>query len=105
MDDIKVVTICGSMKFFEKMIEVAADLEIKEGYAVIQCVYFNKEDNFSKSEIDNMGRIHLKKIAISDAIYVVNVNGYIGSSTKKEIEFAKEMGKEILYLEQVDEGR
>ena len=36
---------------------------------------------------------------ISDAIYVVNVNGYIGESTKKEIEYACKLGKEILYLE------
>ena len=36
-----------------------------------------------------LGKLHLKRIEISDAIYVVNVNGYIGSSTKKEIENAK----------------
>ena len=41
----------------------------------------------------------LIKIDISDAIYVVNVNGYIGTSTKKEIEYAKSLNKEIFSLE------
>ena len=40
-----------------------------------------------------------KKIDISDAIYVVNVDGYIGTSTKKEIEYAKSLNKEIFSLE------
>jgi len=42
-----------------------------------------------------------EKIKLSDAIFVVNVNGYIGNSTKSEIEFAKEHNKEILYLEKI----
>jgi len=46
-----------------------------------------------------LDKIHRKKIDISDAIYVVNVDGYIGSSTKNEIEYAKNLGKEILSLE------
>ena len=41
------------------------------------------------------------KIKISDAIYVINVNGYIGSSTSKEIEYAKKLGKEVIYLEPI----
>ena len=46
-----------------------------------------------------LSKLHFEKIKISDAIYVVNVNGYIGEATKKEIEFAKSLNKEILYLE------
>ncbi len=40
---------------------------------------------------------HFKKIELSDAILVVNVNNYIGNSTNLEIEYAKKLGKEILY--------
>ena len=43
------------------------------------------------------GRKHKEKIKLADAILVVNVNGYIGNSTKSEIEFAKSLNKEILY--------
>lgn len=46
-----------------------------------------------------MKRLHKEKIAISDGIFVVNVNGYIGDSVKEEIAFAKSLNKEIIYLE------
>ena len=43
--------------------------------------------------------MHKCKIDMADAIYVINVDGYIGSSTRSEIEYAKQKGKKILYLE------
>lgn len=49
-----------------------------------------------------LDKIHRKKIDISDAIYVVNINGYIGESTKKEIEYAKNNGKEVIYHETIN---
>lgn len=39
---------------------------------------------------------------MSDAIYVINVGGYVGSSTKSEIDYAKSLGKEVLYLEPIE---
>ncbi len=93
----KVVTICGSMKFKDKMMEVARDLEIKNKYVVIQCVYSN--DKFNEEKQVLLADLHYKKIDISDAIYVVNVDGYIGTSAKKEIEYAKLLNKEIFSLE------
>ena len=44
--------------------------------------------------LDNM---HKRKIDMADAIFVINVGGYIGSSTRSEIEYAKANGKEVLY--------
>ena len=49
--------------------------------------------------MENIVNAHWKKIDISDAIFVVNKEGYIGASTKNEIQYAKSKGKEILYLE------
>ena len=40
---------------------------------------------------------HYRKIDLSDGIYVVNMDGYIGTSVKKEIEYAERHGKEVLY--------
>lgn len=97
--DIKVVTICGSMKFQKEMQKIARELEAKNGWCVIQCVYTNGKSFESKEELDNIVKVHWKKIEISDAIYVVNIGGYIGSSTKGEIEFAKKLKKEIIYHE------
>lgn len=95
----KIVTICGSMKFVEQMKKVAVILEVKNKYIVIQCVY--TDDKLNKEEQNILSELHYKKIDISDAIYVVNVNGYIGSSTIKEIQYAKTLGKEIMYLEPI----
>ena len=97
----KIVTICGSMKFKNKMMEIAKELEIKNKYIVIQCVYSNEK--FDEREQQILADIHYNKIEISDAIFVVNVDGYIGSSTNKEIEYAKKLGKEIMYLESTEE--
>ncbi len=44
-----------------------------------------------------LDKMHKERIKLADAILVVNVNGYIGSSTSKEIEFAKSLNKEIIY--------
>ena len=46
--------------------------------------------------------MHKQKIDMSDEIYVINVGGYIGESTKSEIEYAKEKGKGISYRESVE---
>ena len=48
-------------------------------------------------QLEKLKEAHFKKIELSDAILVVNVNNYIGDSTKLEIEYAKKLGKEIIY--------
>ena len=60
--------------------------------------------NIKKEELDEktkkmLDEMHKQKIDMSDEIYVINVGGYIGESTKLEIEYAKEKGKRISYLE------
>lgn len=95
----KIVTICGSMKYKDKMMEVAKELEIKNKYVVIQCIYSNARFNEEEQQI--LADLHYNKIEISDVIYVVNVDGYIGNSTAKEIEYAKKFGKEVMYLEDI----
>lgn len=95
----KVVTICGSMKFTEHMIRVALDLELVNGYVVLQCAYNFDERIISDDDFATLGKIHVKKIDMSDAIYVMNIDGYIGESTRKEIEYALSTGKEVIYHE------
>ena len=97
----KVVTICGSMKFASEMQKIATELEKKNGWSVIQCCYGITQNTLTKQEMDNIVNAHWKKIDISDAIYVVNIGGYIGNATKNEIEYAKSKGKEIIYHEKV----
>jgi len=52
----------------------------------------------TKEMLDDM---HKRKIDMADGIYVINVGGYIGESTRSEIEYAKALGKSVDYLERL----
>ncbi len=95
----KVITICGSMRFAKEIIKIATELETKNGYCVLQPVYNFDDIPISDRELQNIVKAHYKKIDISDAVFVVNVGGYIGKSVAEEIAYAKNLNKEILYLE------
>ena len=101
LNEVEVITICGSMRYSKQMMKIAEDLEIKEGYAVIQCVYNIEGKKYEGLDAKILDKIHRKKIDISDAIYVVNIDGYIGSSTKNEIEYAIKHGKKVIYHEPI----
>ena len=93
----KIITLCGSLKFQKEMMEVAEKIAL-EGKCVLTPVYHVMEDNeINKEQILKLKEEHLKRIEMSDSILVLNVNNYIGDSTKKEIEYAKNLGKEIIY--------
>ena len=95
----KIVTVCGSMRFQKEMIKVAEELESKNGYCVLQPVYNSGGNFLSEDALTRLAKAHYKKIDLSDAIFVVNVGGYIGQSTTEEIRYAEKHGKEIMYLE------
>ena len=96
----KVITICGSLKFQKEMMIVAEKLALK-GNCVLTPVYPISE-NLKKTEeqLEKLKEAHFKRIELSDSIYVINKDNYIGKSTKLEIEYAQKLGKEIIYLEQ-----
>ena len=68
---VKVITICGSMRYSKEMMKISEELELKKAYAVIQCIY--------------------------------NIDGYIGKSTRNEIEYAINNGKEVIYHETINQ--
>lgn len=94
----KIITICGSLKFKDRILEIAEELEL-EGNCVLVPIFSNRvnKDAFTEEELSMLGKMHFEKIKLSDCIYVVDTDSYIGESTKKEIEFAKSQNKEILY--------
>ena len=93
----KVVTICGSMKFENEMKKVAFILETKHDMSVLQCVYNEDRSELGEDEIAALNSAHLKKIELADAVYVVDLHGYIGEQVKKEIEYAQNLGKEVIF--------
>lgn len=93
----KTYTICGSMRFANEMREIAYRLETEKGYTILQCVYCPDGAAITADNLARLEKAHYKKIDLSDGIYVVNTDGYIGESVRKEIDYAKANGKEILY--------
>lgn len=95
----KIITVCGSIRFYKEMMEITEKMEL-QGNCMLVPIYNptrpNKDD-FTKEEALMLDKMHKERIKLSNAILVVNVNDYIGSSTKSEIEFAKSLNKEILY--------
>ncbi len=76
---------------------VAEKMALK-GNCIITPVYPILESyERTDEQLEKLKEAHFKKIELSDAILVVNVNNYIGDSTKLEIEYAKKLGKEIIY--------
>lgn len=93
----KTYTICGSMRFSKQMQEIAWKLECEDGFNILQCIYDNEIKIPTEKEKERLVAAHYKKINLSDGIYVVDIDGYIGESVKSEIAYAKECGKEIIY--------
>ena len=94
----KVITVCGSYKYQKEMQEITEKLAL-QGNCLLTPIELTKKnkDAYSIKELALLGNMHKEKIKLSDAILVVNVNNYIGESTKSEIEYAKSLDKEIIY--------
>lgn len=101
MNKRKVVAMCGSLRFSDMIQQAAERLELEQGYVVIGMIPHVLDRVLTERERELLGELHLRKIDLADAIFVVNPGGYIGASGKREIAYAREKGKEILYLEEV----
>ena len=98
----KVVTLCGSTRFKDEYLAVQKRLTL-EGNIVISVGLFGHSGDDevwtedTKAMLDDM---HKRKIDMADEIFVINAGGYIGSSTRSEIEYAKATNKPVRYLEE-----
>ena len=99
----KVITLCGSTKFKEEYLDAQKRLTLEGNIVISVGLFGHSGDNEvwsegTKARLDDM---HKRKIDMADEIFVINVGGYIGDSTRSEIEYAKSTGKRIEFLEQV----
>lgn len=97
----KIITLCGSTKFKEQYMEAQKRLTLEGNIVISVGLFGHSGDNEvwtegTKAMLDEM---HLRKIDMADEIFVINVGGYIGESTRREIAYAKENGKVVRYLE------
>ncbi len=107
VDRYPVITLCGSTRFKDEFYEVQKRLTF-EGNIVISVGLFGHwgdsevwdgmdEGTLSKTK-EMLDDMHKRKIDMADGIYVINVGGYIGDSTRSEIEYAEANGKFVKYL-------
>ena len=99
----KVITLCGSTKFKEEYLDAQKRLTLEGNIVISVGLFGHSGDNEvwsegTKAMLDDM---HKRKIDMADEIFVINVGGYIGDSTRSEIEYAKSTGQRIEFLEQV----
>ncbi|MGP1476623.1 MAG: hypothetical protein ACTTJK_04050 [Phocaeicola sp.] len=96
----KIITLCGSTRFKDEFMEAQKDLTLS-GNIVITVGLFGHsgdEEVWKPGVKEMLDDMHLRKIDLADEIFVINVNGYIGESTKREIAYAKSAGKKVSYL-------
>ena len=107
----KVVTICGSTRFADLHAIKRWEFERTGEWIGLMINYFppwyaekqgwEGNDHFAEQAgiRKDMDELHFRKIDISDLVYVINKDGYIGDSTRNEINYAKKIGKPVEYME------
>ena len=98
----KVVTLCGSTRFKDAFMDAQKRLTL-QGYIVVSVGLFGHSGDgevWAEGVKEMLDDMHKRKIDMADEILVINVGGYIGSSTQSEIEYATATGKAVRYLEQ-----
>lgn len=98
-DKYQVITLCGSTKFKDEFMKAQKELTLAGNIVISVGLFGHSGDNEVwddgvKEMLDDM---HKRKIDMADAIMVIDVNDYIGESTRKEIEYAKSNGKFVYY--------
>ena len=99
----KVITLCGSTRFKNAFMHAQKRLTL-EGNIVISVGMFGPsgdDETWSEGTKEMLRDMHKRKIDMSDEIFVINVGGYIGESTKSEIMYAQTAGKPVRYLEEL----
>jgi len=97
----KIITLCGSTRFRDEFIDGQKRLTLEGNIVISVGLFGHSGDNevWSESTKEMLDDMHKRKIDLADEIFVINPGGYIGSSTKSEIEYAMKTGKSVRYLE------
>lgn len=95
----KKITLCGSTKFKREFEAINKQLTL-EGNVVYSVAFFAHADNepLTEDQKKKLDEVHKLKIDNSDAIFVIDVDAYIGDSTRSEIRHAEDTGKGVFYL-------
>ena len=100
----KVITLCGSTRFKEQFFEEQKRLTLKGNIVISVGLFGHSGDDevWTEGTKEMLDDMHKRKIEMADGIFVINVGGYIGESTRSEIKYALSIGKSVDYLERPD---
>ena len=98
----KVITLCGSTRFKDQFLEAQKRLTLAGNIVISVGLFGHSGDDevWTEGTKEMLDDMHKRKIDMADGIYVINVGGYIGQSTRSEIEYAQSQGKTVEYLEE-----
>ena len=97
-DELTVITLCGSMRFHDEFERLDAELTLA-GHVVLTPTPLSPSTELSVEQRARLGRVHLAKVAMADEVLIVNVGGYVGESTRREIEHARSHGVPVSFLD------
>lgn len=100
-----IVCLCGSTRFYDEF-QRANFRETMAGRIVLSVGFYphsqakahGEDVGITPEQKESLDELHKRKIDLADEILVLDVNSYIGSSTRSEIEYAMKHGKTVRYL-------
>src|SRR6267142_5719814 len=94
-----IVCLCGSTKFKDEFLDLNMTLTL-EGKIVVSVGTFMHADNLLlEADKRRLDLLHLRKIDLADEVLIINVRGYIGKSTARELAYAIYRHKRVVFLE------
>ncbi len=94
----RIVCICGSTRFRDEMADANRRLTLAGTVVLAPAVFQHSGDTITEAQKARLDELHLKKIDLADAVFVVDPRGYIGESTSREIAYAVSTGKRVFRL-------
>lgn len=95
----KVITLCGSTRFKDDFERINKELTLRGNIVISVGCFGHAGDVFTEEQKVMLDDIHKRKIDMADEIFVINKGGYIGASTRSEIEYAVANNKQVRYME------
>lgn len=103
IDRPQIVCLCGSTRFMDAFHAAGWQLTLDGCIVLSVGVCKHAEDHggeaLGQDVADRLDELHLRKIDLADQVMILNVGGYIGESTRRELEYARRHGKHIRFLE------
>ncbi|KFO67836.1 hypothetical protein ER57_07845 [Smithella sp. SCADC] len=92
-----VVCLCGSTRFRSEFTEANRRETMAGRIVVAPGVFAHSGDQLTEDDKQRLDELHFRKIDMADSVLVVNPGGYIGDSTRREIDYAHRTGKPVAY--------